>query len=176
VPIGPDCDNMAATPDSPRPFRHRLLLWVAGVGPIGLAPASGTVAVGVVGIPLFLLMHRLPLAWYIGTTLLLTGLAIVLHDLGDRILGEKDSRRLVLDELVGYAVAMTAVPATWQLIALGFLIERALDIAKFPPADIVERRLPGGWGVVGDDVIAGLYTLGVLHALAWLAPGVMGVF
>lgn len=158
-----------------RPISHRLVLLIGSLGPIGYLPASGTVAVAVVGIPLYLLMHRLRIEWYIGLTALLTGLSIIIHQAGDRILGEKDSRKLVWDELVGFAVAMTAVPPTWPLIALGFVLERAIDIAKIPPADIVERRLPGGWGVVGDDVVAGLYTLGLLHLGCRLIPSMLGL-
>ena len=105
--------------DTPRTIGQRVLLLIGSIGPLGYAPASGTVAVAVAGIPLFLLMHRLPLLWYLAGTVLLTALSIWVHDRGDRILGEKDSRKLVLDELVGFAVAMTAVPAAWQCILLG---------------------------------------------------------
>ena len=159
----------------PRPFRHRLILGFGSLGPLGNAPASGTVAVAVAGIPLFLLMHRLSIGWYVGLTVVLTLVSVYVHQVGDRLLGEKDSRKLVLDELVGYLIAMTCVAATWQLIALGFFVERAIDIAKVPPANVVERRLPGGWGVVGDDVIAGLYTLGLLHLVSRLAPSLVGL-
>ena len=161
-----------------RPFGHRLILLIGGLGPLGRAPASGSVTVAVVGIPVFVLASSrflaVPLWAYVTAVVLLAASAVWVHDIGDRILGEKDSRRLVLDELVGYFIAMTAVPPTWQLIALGYVVERALDIAKVPPANWIERRLPGGWGVVGDDVIAGLYTLALLHLAAWAAPAAMG--
>ena len=161
-----------------RPLRQRLILLIGGLGPLGRAPASGTVTVALLGIPVFVLASPLvlgvPLWAYLTALVLLTGLAIWIHDVGDRILGEKDSRRLVLDELVGYFIAMIAVSPTWQLIALGFFLERAIDIAKVPGARQIERRVPGGWGVVGDDVIAGLYTLGILHLLMWAAPATMG--
>ena len=132
--------------------------------------------VALVGIPVFIAASALdvPLWAYLTALALLTGVSIWIHDVGDRILGEKDSRRLVLDELVGYFIAMIAVWPTWQLIALGFFLERAIDIAKVPGARQIERRVPGGWGVVGDDVIAGLYTLGILHLLMWAAPAAMG--
>ncbi len=158
------------------PIGQRTILLIGSIGPLGYVPASGSVAVALVGIPLYLLMHRyLPLGWYIGGTALLTGVSVCLHQVGDRVLGEKDSRKLVWDELAGFIIAMTAVPATWQLIVLGFALERGIDIAKVPPADLVEQRVPGGWGVVGDDVIAGLYTLGLLHLACRLAPGALGL-
>lgn len=100
--------------------------------------------------------------------------AVALHQWGDRALGEKDSRKLVWDELAGFMVAVIAVPFTWQLALAAFFIERALDISKFPPARWVERRVPGGWGVVGDDLVAGLYTLAALHLLLRFAPGWVG--
>ncbi len=159
----------------PRTAGQRVLLLIGSIGPLGHAPASGTVAVAVAGIPLFLLMHRLPLPWYLAGVVVLTAVAVWVHHLGDRILGEKDSRKLVLDELVGFAVAMTAVPATWQLIVLGFFLERGIDIVKVPPANLIEQKVPGGWGVVGDDVVAGLYTLALLQAGCHLAPGWLGL-
>ena len=159
-----------------RPLRERLILLIGGLGPLGRAPASGTVTVALAGIPVFILASALdvPLWAYLTALALLTGVSIWIHDVGDRILGEKDSRRLVLDELVGYFIAMIAVAPTWQLIALGFFIERAIDIAKVPGARQIERHIPGGWGVVGDDVVAGLYTLGILRLLMWAAPAAMG--
>ena len=157
------------------PFQ-RILLLVGSIGPLGHAPASGTVTVALVGIPLYLLMqHFLSTPLYVALTCALALVSVWVHQVGDRILGQKDSRKLVLDELVGFMVAMTAVRPAWPLIALGFCLERALDIAKVFPANIVEGKLPGGWGVVGDDVVAGLYTLAVLHLLCYLLPGLPGV-
>lgn len=158
-----------------RTARQKLILFVGSIGPLGYAPASGTVAVGVAGIPLAYLMGRFLPPWgYLAVTIAFTAFSIWLHHLGDEILREKDSRKLVLDELVGFFIAMIGVPMTGPKTVLflvaGFLLERIIDIMKVPPANIVEDRLPGGWGVVGDDVIAGLYTLGILH----LAISVMG--
>ena len=70
---------------------------------------------------------------------------------------------------------MTAVTPTWRLLLLGLCLERAIDIVKVWPANWVEKRLPGGWGVVGDDVVAGLYTLIVLHAIIALVPQYVGL-
>ena len=164
-----------------RTTAERILLWVGSIGPLGYVPASGTVAVAVAGVPLYLLMHaHLPTWGYGLVTAVVTLAGVWIHQVGDRILGEKDSNKLVVDELAGYFIAMTAVPAfgvtpTWQLVVLGFVLERGIDIVKVPPARWIERCWPGGWGVVGDDVVAGMYAFLLLHAVMRLAPSLVGI-
>lgn len=160
---------------SVRTPRQRLLLRVGTLGPVGYLPASGTASVAIAGIPLFLLMHRWPWYVYFPVMLVFIAASIWLHDVGDRILGEKDSRKLVWDELAGFMVAVALVPFTWQLAAVAFFLERGIDIAKVPPANWVEKHVPGGWGVVGDDLIAGVYTWVLLQGLMWWQPGWMGL-
>lgn len=152
-----------------------VLLLAGSIGPLGHLPASGTVTVAVVGIPLYWLMHTWPWPMYLIVTTCFTAAGIWLHEVGDRILGTKDSRQLVWDELVGFMIAVAFVPWTWQLALLAFTLERVIDIAKVPPANHVERRWPGGWGVVGDDVVAGLYTCGLVHLATSCKPLAMWV-
>jgi len=153
---------------------RRWLLAVGSCAYIGFLPASGTAAVAIAGIPLYAALSALPTAGYLAIVAGFTALAVWVHDRGDRILGEKDSGKLVFDELAGFLIAMTAVPVTWRLIALGFVVERGLDVLKVWPADVLERRVPGGWGVVLDDVVAGLYTCGVLHLACYFLPDWVG--
>ncbi len=152
-----------------------VLLWIGSVGPIGNLPASGTASVLLVGIPLYFVLERLSLPAYLAIVALVLAVAVVLHQIGDRLLGEKDSGRLVWDEVAGFLVAISGVPFTWQTCLVAVLVERFLDIAKIPPADWIERKLPGGWGVVGDDVVAGAYTCALLHLILWKAPSLLGV-
>lgn len=165
-------------PETKRSARARLFLLVGSMGPFGAMPASGTVTVGVIGIPLYYLMHEWSATTYAVTVALFCLVSVWVHTRGDRILGEKDSRKIVWDELAGFLVAVAFLPAfTWQLAAAAFVVERLLDITKFPPANWVERRCPSGWGVVGDDLVAGAYTCGILHLAvaytpAWLGLGV----
>ncbi len=151
---------------------QRLLLIIGSVGPLGHLPASGTATVAIAGVPLLYLVHGLGVTpWaYAAGTLALTLLAVWVHHAGDRLLGQKDSRTLVLDELAGFAVAMIGLPFAWPLVIVGFLVERTLDIVKVWPANWIERRWPGGWGVVFDDIVAGLYTCGLLHLVCHLIP------
>jgi len=163
----------------PRTTAQRVLLFVGSLAYVGFVPiASGTVAVAVVGIPLYLLLAGvLKLAWapYVGFVGVFTLVSIWVAGATDRILNEQDSKRNVIDELPGYLIALVGLPVTWQLIVAAFFLERAIDIAKVWPANWIERHVPGGWGVVLDDVVAGLYTLAILHAGARWAPGWLGL-
>jgi phosphatidylglycerophosphatase A len=140
---------------------------IGSLGPCGHLPASGTCTVLLVGVPIVWLCGRwaIPVWAYMTGLFALTALAVWVHELGDRLLGTKDSRLLVLDELVGFFIAMIGVSISWRSLLVGFLLERTLDILKVWPANRVEQRWPGGWGVVGDDVVAGIYALAVMHVL-----------
>lgn len=154
---------------------NRVLVLVGSMGPLGHLPASGTATVGVVGLPLFWFMHDWPWTAYVTAVLAFTGAAFFVHTAGDRILGQTDSRRLVWDELAGFMFAVAFVPFTWQLAAVALVLERAMDIFKIPPANWIEKRCPGGWGVVGDDIVAGLYTCGIIHLLIRFSPSWVGL-
>ena len=140
--------------------------------------ASGTVAVAVVGVPLHLLLRGwLGIGWpaYGAFVAVFTLLAVWVAGRTDRVLNEEDSSRNVIDELPGYLIAVLGLQITWQVVALAFFLERAIDIIKVWPASWIERHLPGGWGVVMDDVVAGLYTLLLLQLGAHVVPGWLGM-
>lgn len=148
----------------------RLLLLVGSIGPLGHAPASGTVAVAVAGIPLCWLMRSyLDATWYAVITVVFSIASMAMHQVGDRILGESDSRKLVWDELAGFFVAMAYAPLTWKAMVVGFFLERFIDIVKVPPANLIDKRMHNGVGVVLDDFVAGIYTAFILWLVqAWL--------
>jgi phosphatidylglycerophosphatase A len=76
----------------------------------------------------------------------------------------KDPQIVVIDEVAGQLIALIAVPVTWKCLLVGFILFRGFDIVKPPPVRSLER-LPGGFGIVIDDVGAGLYALIAMHAL-----------
>jgi len=76
----------------------------------------------------------------------------------------KDPRYVVIDEFAGFFVTVSLFPQSVLMGIVGFVVFRILDITKPPPARQVEA-LPGGWGIVGDDVIVGIYGQMIL----WLA-------
>ena len=67
-----------------------------------------------------------------------------------------DSKEIVIDEVVGYLITMTWLPITWQSMLLGFIVFRFLDIVKPPPIRQVDQKVPGGFGVMADDILAGV--------------------
>jgi len=152
------------------------LILIGSIGPLGYLPASGTCTVIAVGVPMYFALSDVPAPVYAGLVVIFSLASVWVHGRGDVLLGEKDSRKLVWDELAGFLVAVAFLDGfTWQLAVAAVILERFFDITKLPPANWVERRLPGGWGVVGDDLVAGVYTCILLHLAAHYLPGPLGL-
>jgi phosphatidylglycerophosphatase A len=81
-----------------------------------------------------------------------------------RALASKDPQIVVIDEVAGQLVTLIAVPLAWKTYLAGFILFRVFDILKPPPVRQLER-LPEGFGIVVDDVGAGVYALFVMHLL-----------
>lgn len=80
----------------------------------------------------------------------------------------KDPAQCTIDEVVGTWISIIALPKTFLIISIAFLLWRALDIIKPPPARNLER-LKGGLGIMIDDVISGIYTLIIMHLVLYLS-------
>ncbi len=136
---------------------NRLILFFASGCYSGYAPiASGTVGT-LVGIPVFILLSQLPLLQYgiLTAGFLLAG--VWLSSRAEAILGARDSGVIVIDEITGYLVTMFALPVGWWSVLGGFALFRVFDILKPFPIRRIDRRFRGGWGVMLDDVAAGVY-------------------
>ena len=151
-------------------------LLASGFG-VGLSPvAPGTVG-SLLGIACFypLLSMSAFIQWFIffGAC----AVAIVSAERAGKAWGVMDHPAIVIDEVVGVWLAvlvpLTLLPfsASWPLLAVGaFLAFRLYDIVKPWPVNVLERRLPGGWGVVLDDLAAGAMA-GIILTLALLVIG-----
>jgi phosphatidylglycerophosphatase A len=139
------------------------VIFFATWGGTGYSPvASGTVGT-IAAIPLFLLFAQLPLYLYIFTLIPFFFFSCWVAGRAEEILCQKDCGKIVIDEVIGYLITMTAAPATWKSVLLGFLLFRFFDIVKIEPARYFDRTLKNGYGVVLDDVFAGLYSCLLLH-------------
>ena len=84
------------------------------------------------------------------------------------MLGQHDSPRIVLDEVMGMVATMFLNPLDWIHLLIGFGLFRFFDIAKLPPANIFDREVRGGLGVMLDDLAAAVYANIVLRIVAHL--------
>lgn len=124
-----------------------------GVGKLPKGPGTwGTLATVPVA---FLLAKGGPLI-YMTVTLLLVPIAIVAAELYMKEHNVKDAPEIVIDEVIGFLITMTWMPLTWQAFVAGFVLFRFLDILKPPPIKYFDKRVPGGLGVVMDDLVAGV--------------------
>jgi phosphatidylglycerophosphatase A len=134
----------------------------------GYAPVAPGTAGSAIGLLLFWPMAAWRWPWQVGACLaLLVVGAFAATRVAERV-GLKDPGLVVVDEVVGQWVTLAALPFTPATAVAGFLLFRAMDILKPWPARDLER-LPGGWGIMSDDVAAGVYAHLALHAglLVW---------
>lgn len=155
-------------------LKHPIHLLSLGFG-TGLMPkAPGTFGT-LVGIPAVLLFAPLGVNAYLGVVFAFALFGIFLCSETGKALKKHDDPAIVWDEVVGYMIALIALPITWQTLLLAFVVFRFFDIRKPWPISWLDKNLSGGLGVMADDVVAGLFTLVILHALmgAGLLPGAL---
>lgn len=86
----------------------------------------------------------------------------------ERLLGSEDPRNVVIDELAGQLLTFVFVlPSSWALALGGFVLFRIFDVSKPFPIRRLEH-LPSGWGIMSDDILAGLYAAIVLYLVRGL--------
>ncbi len=147
-------------PQPPAPSPQPLAVLLAtGLGLGRIVPAPGTVATAVWGLPFAWAVGQLPGAgWQIVAIVVAVLLGVPLTTSANRALGvEKDHQAIVWDEIASMPIVFLLVPMTgWRIALAGFVLHRVFDITKPPPARQLER-LPEGWGVMADDVMAAIF-------------------
>jgi len=83
-----------------------------------------------------------------------------------------DPGRIVIDEVAGMLLTLAFIPLTLKTVWMGFFLFRAFDIVKPPPARRSEK-LPRGWGVMTDDIVAGVYANICLRAIVYVFPSII---
>ena len=148
----------------------------AGVSPVGPGTVGSLVTTLLLGAFLYGLMSRggtvSPVTWnviLVGGIFLFGGLCVGLGRWTADHFGRKDPGQCVLDEAAGICLTALFVPiypgwrAAWALVAV-FAAFRVFDILKPPPAKRLER-LPGGWGILVDDLAAAVYANAVCQVI-----------
>ena len=138
-----------------------------GSGLSPLAPGTfGTLA----AIPLYLVMIQLSWPMYGFLTLIAFVIGVRLCDVTGARLGVHDYGGIVWDEFVGFWITMFLIPFSWQALVLGFFVFRFFDIVKPWPIGWLDKQVSGGFGVMIDDVLAGIYSMIVMLLLVNYLP------
>lgn len=116
------------------------------------------------GVPLWLVLQELSAGFYAVAVLLLFAVGVWVCGLAERHLKARDHESVVFDEIVGLLITLSASPSGWVWVGIGFGLFRLFDIWKPFPIRRVERW-PGGWGVMADDALAGVYGFIALQLL-----------
>ena len=143
----------------------RVVIFLATGCYVGYSPLIPGTTGTLVAIPIYFFLSRLSPLYYMAILLGSIYIAIWASDGAEVLLQSRDCRHIVIDEMVGFLVAMFMVPPTLRNILLGFFLFRAFDIIKPFPIRALEEKVRGGYGVVLDDIVAGVYTNLVIHVL-----------
>ncbi len=151
----------------------RLAVLICTFGGIGYSPVAPGTAGSLAGLVLYGVLR------WAGVTAPLEGAIIVAlvlagawsGTIAERHFGTTDPSAGVIDEVAGMLLTLYLLPVSWTLAVAGFLLFRLLDVIKPFPARRFEA-LPGGWGMMADDLMAAVYANLILRALLALAPRV----
>ncbi|OGT58525.1 MAG: hypothetical protein A3F43_05380 [Gammaproteobacteria bacterium RIFCSPHIGHO2_12_FULL_42_10] len=133
-----------------------------GSGAIPIAPGTfGTL----VAIPCYLLLRNLSLTYYILFVILFIAASSVLSDYISRKIHEHDHPGMCIDEFAGFFVTMINAPYGISWIILGFILFRLFDIWKPWPIRWIDQHINNGFGMILDDVVAGLFAMVMIQGV-----------
>jgi phosphatidylglycerophosphatase A len=144
-------------------WRSRIAWTLATWFGCGLVPIAPGTAGTLGAVPLYLAIRGHGPVGVLVVAAAIAAIGVWASNIVVRESGEKDPQRIVVDEVAGVLVALAAAPPTWGRVILGIVLFRIFDVVKPFPARRAER-LPAGWGVVVDDLVAGGWTAVVLLA------------
>jgi phosphatidylglycerophosphatase A len=90
-------------------------------------------------------------------TVLVFALGVWTSELVARAIGDHDPSEVVVDEVAGQWLTLALLPLDPVIYGLGFVVFRVFDILKPWPVSWADQKLPGGWGIMTDDILAGIY-------------------
>ncbi|WP_018013754.1 phosphatidylglycerophosphatase A [Teredinibacter turnerae] len=157
-----------ADPTLQQLLREPRMLLAFGFGS-GLSPVVPGTMGTLVGLPAIWLLAMLPLPITLIVITLAAILGVYLCDYSSRQLGVHDHKGIVWDEFVGVWITFLAVPLTWPAVVAGFVIFRFFDMVKPWPICVADRKVHGGFGIMFDDLLAGLAALGAMQTLIYFS-------
>lgn len=122
-----------------------------------------------IGVLLYYPIQLLPFFFQGLLLLFFFALGLYSSSMIEKKIGKKDPAIIVIDEIVGIWIALFLIPFQWKFLLLAFIFFRFFDIKK-PLFIHPLQSLKGGWGIMLDDCLAGLYTNLLLHGFRVLWP------
>lgn len=144
---------------------HKLFSTTLGIGYIG--KGGGTIAAIACCICWYLAWAggNPPLLFSVTLTVIITLIGVWSSSIVEKIWG-KDPSRVVIDEVAGMCIGLLFVPVQIKYVILALVLFRFFDIVK--PLFIRKmEQLPAGWGIMMDDILAGVYTNVLVSAVVW---------
>ena len=136
----------------------------------GLAPkAPGTFGT-LAALPLYFLMMNLSLPVFVALTLIITIAGFWICDIAAKDMQVHDHGAIVWDEVAGMLITMIAAPVGLLPLVVGFVLFRFFDIIKPWPIKLLDRHVKGGFGIMIDDVLAGVFAAICLQAIHYFWP------
>ncbi|WP_331353369.1 phosphatidylglycerophosphatase A family protein [Cellvibrio sp. UBA7671] len=162
------------TPTFKQLFNNPNHLFAFGFGS-GLAKrAPGTFGT-LAAIPFFLLLQNLSWPVYLSWLIVTFALGVLWCDRSSRALGVHDHGGIVWDEFVGFWITMFMAPTGWLWILIGFVLFRFFDVLKPWPINWLDKKVHGGFGIMIDDALAGIYAFIFLQLAAlWWGVSLFG--
>lgn len=147
------------------PFHFLALGFGSGLAP--KAPGTfGTLA----ALPLYWLMMDLSLGWYLTITIVVTVAGFWICERTAKDMDVHDHGAIVWDEVAGMLITMIAAPISLAAVIVGFALFRFFDIVKPWPIKLLDRHVKGGFGIMIDDVLAGIFAAICLQLIHWQWP------
>jgi phosphatidylglycerophosphatase A len=149
---------------------NQLALLVASFGYVGFFPFAPGTAGSLAALALFAVVRWVGVpAFEVGVILAILVLGIWAANGAERALDRKDPGQVVIDEVLGMLITLALLPVSLTGVFVGFLLFRFFDVLKPYPTARLEH-LPGGYGIMLDDAMAGVYSYLVLRVCMWWMP------
>lgn len=149
-------------------IQHDIRYFIAfgfGSGRMPIAPGTfGTLA----AIPIYVLLYLSPWQFYCSFVFIAFWVGVQISNEISMELNQQDYPGIVWDECVGYWITMFLAPFDWKWILLGFCLFRLFDIIKPPPICQLDQKYQSGFGIMIDDVVAGIMAWCCLQFLIWM--------
>ena len=147
-----------------------LAVFVCTFGYVGFFPIAPGTAGSAAGLIVYVMFRWLGIPHFeLPLIVVLFALGVFYGAASEQALGGVDPGPVVIDEVMGMLITLFLIPANWMGMIAGFVLFRLFDILKPYPARTLER-LPGGLGMMSDDLMAAVYANLTLHAAYYLAP------